>query len=168
MVRIIRTCAQLEYRKILDVYEGSLRQIANDSYGGMDPNVGMIYAEQDFYAYIRDVFLKTEGAFYGIMEMHGMYVCAVRVEPYLDGMLIAGLETMPSCRSRGFAYELLSEVGAYLVDCGCTAVYSHIHKDNFSSLRVHEKCGFTCLREDAVLIDGTISYDMRTMIKILS
>lgn len=92
---------------------------------------------------------------------------ALRIESYRNGVLVTGLETAPNFRNRGYAESLLSAVMDHLSECGSNFVYSHIDKRNAASLRVHEKCGFSRIRDSAVLLDGTVTTGMYTLCKRL-
>ncbi|MBO5952585.1 MAG: GNAT family N-acetyltransferase [Oscillospiraceae bacterium] len=163
MLKLIRSCLELKYNEIMDVYGESLRNAAKTEYRGFDRNEAVILAEQDFYAYIREVFFCTEGAVYVVWEEKDHYISAARVEPYEGGLLIAGLETKPDCRNQGYGYKLLSALVAYCEVSNLSALYSHVEKRNAPSLTVHEKCGFERISESAIYIDGIVSGEACTM-----
>ena len=90
---------------------------------------------------------------------------ALRAEPYEDGFLINGLETMPDQRNMGYAKSLLFDVVAHLKETGNTPVYSHIDRNNTASIRIHENAGFYVLQgKSAVLLDGTVSNETLTYV----
>ena len=97
----------------------------------------------------------------GVWIHEGIYVSALRLEPYRDGFLIAGLETVPQMRNRGFAEQLLRSVCQQLREQGGAVLYSHVHISNAASLRVHVKCGFSGYLDHAVFLDGSV--DTRTV-----
>ena len=111
-------------------------------------------AEQEFYSYLRQVFFKTDGAFYAVLEQDGQYVSALRMEPYRDGLLLEALETAPEQRRKGYAADLVRNV---LEHAGNTKIYSHVGKRNLASLRTHESCGFRIVSDFAVYADGSVN-----------
>lgn len=153
MVKIVTKLTQLRYSDLMAVYEQSNRACAAQHYRALDANDGLIRAEQELYAYLGEIFFDRTGAFMGIWEENGEYVSAVRMEPYLDGLLLNGLETAPEHRNKGYAQRL---VAAVLQDVRLP-VYSHVHKENGPSLRVHRACGFKRICEQATYLDGTVT-----------
>ena len=160
MVRLYHDLNSLSFSKLADVYEESNRNNADRRYPEIDRNAAYLCAEQDFYGFLSEVFYRTEGAYYAVLEEQGSYCSAVRVEPYQDGFLLSGLETAPKCRRKGYGTALISEV---LSSVGYP-VYSHVEKDNIPSLNLHKACGFTIVQNDAIYLDGTktdAAYTMR-------
>ena len=117
-------------------------------------------AEQEFYSYLRQVFFKTDGAFYAVLEQDGQYVSALRLEPYRDGLLLEALETAPDHRRKGYATVLVRDV---LEHTGNIKIYSHVGKRNFASLRTHESCGFRIVSDFAVYADGSVNQRCYTL-----
>ena len=159
MVKIVTKLTQLRYSDLMAVYEQSNRACAAQHYGALDANDGLIRAEQELYAYLGEIFFERSGAFVGIWEENGEYVSAVRMEPYLDGLLLNGLETAPEHRNKGYAQRL---VAAVLQDVRLP-VYSHVHKENGPSLRVHRACGFSVVGQGAIYLDGTQTDESLTL-----
>lgn len=151
MLNIYRKLDGLRFGELMLVYGESNRQNALDKYPRMDKNVGLITVEQDFYSYLHNVFFKTEGAFYAILEEDGIYICALRMEPYRDGLLLAALETRPQYRGKGYARKLILSVLSQVSG----KVYSHVDKQNSPSLAVHYACGFEKIGDGAVYLDGS-------------
>lgn len=89
-------------------------------------------------------------------------VSLLRLEPWGDGMLLTGLETLPSERNQGYASALITAVGEYLGRQGAVRLYSHIDHRNKASIRTHEKCGFRLRSDTARLLDGTVTTRMGT------
>lgn len=110
--------------------------------------------EMEFEDYLRQVFFRTEGAVYCAWEQNGRYVSALRLEPYEDGMILAGLETAPDARGRGYATALIRGVMERLVN---GRVYAHIHHGNTASIKVHQRCGFRKIADHARFLDGSVS-----------
>ena len=153
MLHIFRTLSQMSFRKLMMVYEEGNLENASLRYSAMDKNAAILQAEQDFYAYLRDCFFRSQGAFYAVWVENGNYVSALRMEPFFDGFLMEALETEPSHRRKGYASLLIRSVLKEMD----APVYSHVKKDNLASLRVHFSCGFDRVSDSAQLIDGTIS-----------
>ena len=154
MLIVAKNLRELTFGKLMDVYqEGNLE---NGQERWPEEPVGrqIALAEEDFYSYLQQVFFKIEGAIYLIWEEKGKYVCALRLEPYRDELLLTALETHPQMRKRGFAEKL---VKAALEYAGDIAVYSHVSKKNIPSLRTHEKCGFEKILDYAVYADGSVN-----------
>ena len=88
----------------------------------------------------------------------GKYVSAMRLEPYRDGMLLEALETAPDSRGKGYAQSLIRD----FVSRYPGKIYSHIHKQNTPSIRVHLKCGFRKIADNAVYVDGSFTHKSAT------
>ena len=144
----------LSFGKLMEVYsEGNLEN-GCDLWPDEPEARQLALAEQEFYSYLRQVFFKTEGAVYLILEEKGRYVSALRLEPYRDGLLLEALETAPEYRKKGHAAALLQSALRY---AGKAKVYSHVGKKNTASLRTHEKCGFARILDYAVYADGSVN-----------
>lgn len=116
-------------------------------------------AEQEFYQYLTEVFFQTPGARYAIWQTDGRYRSALRLEPYRDGLLLAGLETAPDARNKGCAKMLIH---AILAAIGDVKIYSHIDRGNAASIAVHEACGFVRACDYAVYADGSVLHSSVT------
>lgn len=134
MLKIVKKLSQLNFAELMRVYS---------------PN--SLQAEQDFYDYLRRDFFRQEGVFYAVWEEDGVYISALRLEPFRDGLLLEGLETRPERRRQGYAKNLLSQV----LNETKKPVYSHIHKKNAASQAVHMVCGFVKIQNCAVYIDSS-------------
>jgi len=146
MLIIARSLRQLHFGKLMDVYAES------NSVGSKS----LLQAEQDFYAYLQESFFCDPDAFYAVWEDDGSYKAALRMEPYKDGLILTGLETVSSERRKGYATLLIRSVLQWLAQQGSITVYSHINKANKASLAVHRVCGFQKLLDHAVYIDGSV------------
>lgn len=156
MLRIIRSVRELDFSKLMDVYiEGNLENGA-EFYPQLSPCEQLLQAEQDFRAYLRDYF-HTPGAVYAVWEEKGRYISALRLEPYLDGLLLEALETVPECRRQGYGKKLILAALEAVGRDKPSPVYSHVHKRNYASLEIHKACGFSRIAEHAVYIDGSVS-----------
>ena len=143
----------LAFSSLMEVYEESNRENASDLWPDLQPEAALAMGEQAFYQYLREVFFRTPGAVYAIWLEQGNYRAALRLEPYRDGLLLEALETAPSHRRKGCAEKLLRAV----LSSEHGKIYSHVHKKNLPSMKLHEKMGFRRISESAVYIDGSVS-----------
>lgn len=154
MLRIAEKMNDFSFGKLMEVYaEGNLEN-GQDMWPDEPEGRQIALAEQEFHNYLRQVFFQTEGARYLIWEEDGRYVCALRLEPYQDGMLLEALETSPKYRKMGYGARF---VKAALEYAGNVKIYSHVGKKNAASLRTHEKCGFKRISDYAVYADGSVN-----------
>ena len=116
--------------------------------------------EQD--GYLLGEFFRVPGALCCLWMVEGRCVSMLRLEPWRDGFLLTGLETLPGERRRGYAAALLTAVQAHLMDMNIQRLYSHIDYRNVPSIRVHEMSGFRRISDTAHLLDGTITARMGT------
>ena len=160
MLKIIHSMKELNFSQLMDVYQEGNHEDGRFLFPVMPEGLQMIHVQQDFHAYLMQFFFKTKGAAYYVWIQGGVYVAAVRTEPYRDGLLISALETKPCHRGFGYATNLLQAV--CLEHCG-TNLYSHVGKQNRASLRVHKKCDFEIVSDMAVYIDGSVSRNAYTL-----
>ena len=161
MMRIFKSLGQLPFGRLMEVYaEGNLEN-AKEFWPELSESQQMLRAEQEFYQYLREVFFSTPGAAYYIWENERKPVCALRLEPYRDGLLLEALETHPMHRRQGYAKML---VKAVLEAVGDQKVYSHVGKRNIASLRTHVSCGFRRVSEQAVYADGSVNDHCATLL----
>ena len=153
MMEIATSLGQLDIDQLANVYEQTLEQSGD-----------FLLAYQDFIAGTQ-AFFEEPAAFYALWSVDGRYVSALRVEPYNGGWLIAGLETAPISRYKGYAKALLSGVLEYLPEG--SKVYSHVDKDNITSLAVHAACGFMKELDHAVYLNGSVSNHGCTLSRII-
>lgn len=144
----------LSFGKLMDVYAKSNGENGREFWPEESPQRQIALAEQDFYNYLQQVFFRTDGAVYALLERSGKYVSALRLEPYRDGLLLEALETAPDLRCRGYAKALIRNV---LAHTGRRKIYSHVGKGNAASLRTHESCGFRKISDFAVYADGSVN-----------
>lgn len=154
MLLIAKSLRELDFRQLMDVYEEGNRENARQQYPQLPESQGVSEAEQDFYAFLKEGFFAASGAFYAAWTVDGHYVSALRMEPYRDGWLIEALETKPDCRRKGYASSLMKAVFDALQ---AGKVYSHIHKKNLPSQKLHEGLGFRRCADRAVYIDGSVN-----------
>lgn len=163
MLVIANSFKDLRFAELLRVYEQSNQEAASER-KNLPPMFALQLAEQDFRQYLQEVFFRTPGALCCIWEENGHYVSALRLEPYRDGLLLAALETAPSCRKQGYAAKLIRAVQKHLARQGTVKLYSHVNKRNTASLRTHEACGFRVISDCAVYLNGSVDYRSCTLL----
>lgn len=159
MLIIAEKLHTLSFSSLMEIYEEGNREKAREQWPDLPPEFALQMAEQEFYQYLRESFFTTKGAVYAVWRVNGKYVSALRLEPYRDGLLLAALETAPAERRHGYGEALIRAVLEYV---GASKVYSHVHKQNEASLKLHEKCGFQQILEFAVYLDGSVHRKCRT------
>lgn len=160
MLHIARKLKDLSFFSLMEVYEESNRENAAAFRPDVSAEHALQMAEQEFYQYLREVFFPTPSAVYALWTEEEKYRSALRLEPYRDGLLLSALETAPEHRNRGYAEALVRGVLAQFPD---TKIYSHVHKSNLPSLKLHEKCGFQRISEQAAYLDGSVNDKCCTM-----
>lgn len=163
MLKIAKSVSELNTAQFLAVYAESVRKKAQACYRDFSENQQIDWAEDDLLTYLREDFFRQRDAFCAMWLIDGIYISGLQIETYRDGVLLHALETAPDARRNGYAYELVTAVLEYLRQEKCVNVYSHIHKRNIPSLRLHEKCGFQKISDSAVYIDGTVTQNSYTM-----
>ena len=149
MLKLISQMKDLDFSRFLNVYSESVQSI---------------HAENALYDYLLSVF--SYGGYCAVWVRDNNYVSALRLEPYRDGFLIAGLETVPKERGRGYATALMEALcGA--VPGSAVALYSHVKLSNQPSVCVHKKCGFLQIHDYAVFLDGSVDTRSITLCKKL-
>lgn len=151
----------LNFTRLLDVYSESLTAEGRERYSNRSEFDQQMLAGEDLYDYLR--FFFGSGGICALWLKDGKAVCAMRLEPYKDGFLVAGLETAPEQRGKGFATQLLNAVCQNLQLSGSCVLYSHIKSANKASLRVHRNCGFLPHLDYAVLLDGSVDRQICTL-----
>ena len=147
----------------MQVYLESNQKTGAELYSDNGDAYQRLRAEDAFLTYLSEDFFCQKDARYAVWVHEGVYKAALRIEPYMDGILIEALETSPHERRKGYAYRLLTSTLDYLKRTQYSVAYSHIRKTNIASLRVHRKCGFQKCLEYAKYIDGTVTYKSYTM-----
>ena len=154
----------LRFRELMEVYAESNQKTGREEWPDLPAYFSQEMAEQSFYQYLKEVFFLTPGAYYLIWEAEGKYVSALRLEPYRDGLLLAGLETAPDARGKGYASLLIRQTQQMLAEKGTFKLYSHVDKKNTASLLTHQKCGFHQIADHAVYIDRSVNYRACTLL----
>ena len=106
---------------------------------------------QDFYGFLSEDFFS--GGICCIWEEKGRYVSALRLQRWLDGWLLEGLQTHRDHRGKGYAKQLIAES---LEALKIEKVYSHIRRDNTPSIAAHTSCGFQRILDYATYLDGSV------------
>lgn len=162
MLKIFNNLHDIDFRQLMDVYAETNIMNGTERYGRYSENLRILYAEQDFYNYLC-LFFKENSARYAVWERDGVYMAALRIEHYADGLIMSALETAPEHRCKGCASLLIKSTIRYLKTLGKGMLYSHINKSNYASLLVHKRCGFRVISEEAEYLDGTIVRDAYTL-----
>lgn len=158
MLKVFRSPHQLDISKLDEIYKESIQLSGRDNYRHLSSCEQEEEAEKDFYDYWQNQFFIVAEAVCAVWEVSGEYVAAVRLEPYNGGLLLAGLETAPRHRNKGYGKMLVKAVIQQLLPDDGTVLYAHINKNNIPSLRLHKSCGFKETLEYAVFLDGSVSY----------
>lgn len=158
MLLAIKELSQVSYSGMMALYEEDLLKTAKADYPALPAAEARMEAEQDFYAFLAEVFFRTGGACLFVWEVEGRWVSCLRTEPYLDGHLICGITTDPACRRMGYAQSLLQAVTGQIPG----VLYSHVEKSNAPSLALHKKCGFSQQLEYAEMLNGEILHNFYT------
>ena len=163
MLILARSLRELRFAELMEVYADSNAETARQ-WPHYPSGFALQMAEDDHRQYLQDVFFATPGAVCAIWQVQGEYVCALRLEPYKDGMLLEALETAPEHRRKGYAMSLIKAVQSHLRPSGRVRIYSHVNKRNVPSLKTHEKCGFSRISDHAVYINGSVDYRCCTLL----
>ena len=160
MLIIAKSFRDLRFSELMQVYEQSNLEAAEER-KNLPPMFALQLAEQDHREYLQEVFFRTDGAVLAVWEENGAYICALRLEPYKDGLLLNALETAPIHRKKGYAARLIRAVQENM---GNVKIYSHVSKRNVPSLKTHESCGFRVISDCAVFLSGSVDYRSCTLL----
>lgn len=160
MLIIARTLSELDFDRLMEIYVEGCLERGQELYPDAQQPHQIRLGQREFHRYLKEQFFTKPGAEYAVWEAEGAYVSALRLEPYLDGLLMEALETAPEHRRKGYAEALIRTV---LARRGRTKLYSHVGKWNAPSLAIHEKCGFRRIREYTVYADGSVNNRCCTM-----
>lgn len=152
MLYLATKLRELDFRQLMSVYEEGNQENGELFFSELPEGQQLLQAEQNFYQYLKEGFFTVDGAVYAIWMENGIYVSALRLEPYEDGLLLEALETAPAERRNGFAEKLIHAIQEEFPQ----RIYSHVSRKNTASLRVHEKCGFRQVLDYAKYIDGSV------------
>ena len=152
MLYLATKLREVNFSALMGVYEEGNRENGALVHPGLPQGQQILRAEQSFHQYLKEVFFPTAGAVYAIWVENDIYVSALRLEPYEDGLLLEALETAPAHRRKGCAEKLIRAVQAEFPQ----KIYSHVSTKNTASLAVHQKCGFRQVLDYAKYIDGSV------------
>ena len=153
--------SELDFPRLMEVYEEENRTEGRRLLPEAPPEQQMEHVREEARLYLRDVFFRQKGAAVYVLEENGVYLSALRVEAYRDGVLLQSLETRPDRRRQGCADRLIRQMLGTLAPG--TKVYSHVARKNAASEAVHLGCGFVRQKEFAGLLDGTVTAQYVTM-----
>ena len=159
MLTIATRMHQLRFGQLMDVYAEGNRENGEEFFPDISAQEQIVRAEQEFYTYLVDCFFREKDAAYYIWSVDDRYVCALRLEPYRDGMLLEALETHPEYRGRGYAKQLIRAV---LEITDYQKIYVHINRRNAPSIAVHTACGFRKILDYGVYVDGSVNHYTNT------
>lgn len=163
MLRIVQSAKDLDFRQMFAVYDESICNHAENRYSREHPGMRVLMAQQDFVADWKTS-LGDKTAFCALWVVDDAYTSVLRMDKYLDGMLLNTLETVPSARGKGYATILIKETINWLRNKDCHKVYSHIDKRNSVSAALHKSCGFSRLMDYAVYLDGSVFHTCDTFV----
>lgn len=163
MLLKITSCADLDSRKLMDIYSESNSENAEDFYPEeTDRAVALRKVEAGYLSFLEDEFFKWTKATYWVWEEDGRWVSAVRICEIRDGLYyLEALETHPAHRKQGYGSRLLSSVLSAMKEDGPFRLCDCVSKKNVASLKTHEKCGFRIVSESGYnyLYDETDEHD---------
>lgn len=163
MLKFAYNLRSINFSKLMDVYIEGNQKNGAVNYPQESPQQQLIYAEQDFYQFLKDIFFVQVGAAYALWQSEEAYTAALRLEPYHDGLLLSALETRPDARCKGNATKLINAVIENLKSSSNGILYSHVSKSNLQSLSVHLKNGFEVFKDHAVYLDGSVAHNCYTL-----
>lgn len=155
MLLIFDQLRQLDFSLLMAVYEESNRENGAEFYHNLPEGQQLLEVEQDFYNYLRTGFFTETADRYCIWQENGMYVSALRLQCYQDGLLLEALETHPQYRRQGYAKQLIL---AALETVECGKVYVHISRRNRASIATHICCGFRKILDYGIYADGSVNH----------
>ena len=159
MLYLATKLRELNFSQLMAVYEEGNRENASIFFPDLPEGQQMLRAEETFYQYLQEGFFAVPGAVYALWVENGVYVSALRLEPFEDGLLLEALETAPIHRRKGYAQKLILAVQEQFPQ----KIYSHVRKKNAPSLAIHEKCGFRRVLDYAKYIDGSVDRNAVTL-----
>ena len=162
MLRIFYDLKSLDFQKLMDVYEESVRENGQEFFPEEEQSVQIRLSQNRIYTYLLESFFAVKGSFYAVWQEKDRYICALRIEPFQDGYLLSALETAPGFRRRGYGKQLIRETMECVNQDKQVKIYSHISNRNYASAACHRACGFRKVLDYAAYIDGTVSRNAST------
>lgn len=142
MLLIAKVYSELSEEQLWNVYDGNCDTVW--------------YIQRDFFTMPETMCC--------VWVVNELYCSILRLEPYMDGYLITGLETPVQFRRNGYAEQLIRSAIKYLFDRDVQIIYSHIENRNVASVVLHKKIGFAKIYDYAKYVDGTISANAATFL----
>ena len=135
--------SKINFSQLMAVYAEGAAENGREFYPDLPAHQQIFRAEQDFYAYLQTGFFTEPQDVYCIWEENGVYISALRLQQYQDGLLLEALETHPSFRKQGYAKLLMQTV---LEELKPAKVYSHIlfYFHSVSCLFLKTSADFNC------------------------
>lgn len=145
MLLKIESYAQLDERRLMDLYGESNRENADYFYPEMeDKRAALALVEESFLRFLREDFLPKPENTYWVLAEDGVYTAALRLtEVKPREFYLEALETHPDHRRQGRASVLFREVFTALGEEGSFLIRDCVSKKNTASLKCHKKAGFT-------------------------
>ena len=159
MLRLADKLNKLNFAQLMEVYAEGNEENGEEMWPELPREQMLLRAEQAFYQYLLEGFFTVPGVVYAIWEENGVYISALRLEPFEDGLLLEALETAPAFRRQGYGEKLIRAVQ----EAFSQRIYSHVSKRNIPSLAIHEKCGFRQVLDYAKYIDGSVARNAVTL-----
>ena len=149
MLRRFERFADLDGRKLMDVYAESNRENAEEFFPDDDVQMGIGKVEEGFLDFLKNDFLPKPENTYWVLEENGVYLAALRLTELEDRLFyLEALETHPGFRQRGYAVRLLRAVIGELKKTGPFRICDCVGKRNTPSVKTHEKAGFSIVSEN--------------------
>lgn len=152
MIIIAKKLEELDFSALMEIYAEGNEENALKCWPEKYPEERTALARESYFEYLRDGFYGESHGTYYIYEEAGVYLAALRLECFMEGLLLEALETRPNARQKGFAKKLIKAVQA-LLPSG-TRVYSHVSKSNAASIAAHKACDFEIVCDYVVCDDG--------------
>ncbi len=140
--------ADLDGRRLMDLYAEGNRENAEEFFPDDDMQTGIGKVEEEFLDFLKNDFMPKPENTYWVHEENGVYLSALRLTE-LDGRLfyLEALETHPDFRRKGYARKLLTEVIDALKAGGPFRICDCVGKRNTPSVGTHKKAGFRIVSE---------------------
>ncbi len=164
MIIAAKNLEELDFSALMDIYAEGNEENALKFWPEKSPEERNVLALEAYFEYLRDGFFSESKGTYYIFEEAGVYMAALRLEHYGDGVLLEALETRPDARKKGFATKLIKEVQTRMPRG--TRIYSHVSKSNAASIAVHTACDFEMVCDWVICDDGEKDYRQLTFLYI--
>ena len=160
MLKIIEAVSEVDFQQLCDIYEEYFSQNLTDRHREVSA-FAVLQERQEFYSFLLD-FFNEDGSIYAVWMDDGRYCSALRLEKYLDGYLLTGLEAATNMRRKGHASNLIKSIIEYCEANASLPIYSHISNNNIPSIKVHKNNSFCVIKDFAVYLDGSVDHRSKT------